>query len=662
MGDERGRTTIRLIAAALLAVAAVSAAVWRIAAVRVSPSEEEPRTPAQLILALERTAAVDPRPREAYESLGAACLRLGHLLSARAAFRHAEALGSDSVWLRQQLAWCALRLDYRDEALAEYRRLLRREPDRPDGYLRLAAAAMRMGEPVAARAALQALPDTARQSLLAAATPEAKLQLARYLALLEEAGLAAEALRLAEQAVPRLGEDATGALVAARASLKLDRPRDALRWAEAAMRLSPQRGDLSALRGDALLALGEPPRREEARAAYARAVALQPALGPAHYRLGRLALAAERWEEAARAFTAARTLGTEPLASLRGVAQAAGGARQPLVAWARWAEYHEETGNTAEARWFYDRLLAHPETALDAAIRRADLDARENRVRASIRRLEAAARRWPRSALVWRSLARTYRRHNRIQDAISAWRQAATLDAAGAADAYAELAVIAEGLADFDAAERHYEQALHRRPDDAAYHRRYGVLLLLRRQVGDRLPRATEQLERAVALAPDDSAAFVALGQAYEAAGRDAEALIALRHAIDLAPGAGAPYLALGRLARRLGREAEGRQMMAMYRLYRRAEQQLESLKAAVAARPGDAAARIALADFYFTARDFSRAAREYERGLSPTASLPPAALQAARRRLAFSYERLARREDAAAQLALAESSAGSRR
>src|SRR5207248_11066339 len=100
-------------------------------------------------------------------------------------------------------------------------------------------------------------------------------------------------------------------------------------------------------------------------------------------------------------------------------------------------------------------------------------------------------------------------------------------------------------------------------------------------------------------------------------AGREGEALIALRHAIDLAPGAGAAYLTLGRLTRRAGRPDESREMLAMYRLYRQAEQQLEALKAALSARPRDAAVRRALADYYFAARDFSHATPEYERALT---------------------------------------------
>jgi tetratricopeptide (TPR) repeat protein len=231
----------------------------------------------------------------------------------------------------------------------------------------------------------------------------------------------------------------------------------------------------------------------------------------------------------------------------------------------------------------------------------------------------------------------------------------AELDAGAAPDAYQELAAIAESLADFDGAERYYEEALRRRPGDAACCRRYGALLWQRRSVGDRLARATAQLERAAALAPDDSEAFLALGRAYEAAGREAEALVALRHAIDLAPGAGAPYLALGQLARRASRTAESREMLAMYRLYRRAEQQLEALKAALSARPRDAAVRLSLADYYFAARDFSHAAAEYERALAlDTPPLSPEARRAARRHLALVYQQLARREDAAAQLALA--------
>jgi tetratricopeptide (TPR) repeat protein len=708
----------RLIAAALLAVGAIAGAGWRIAAVRRHRTAvQPPRTPVELIVALERTAAADPRPREAQEALGAACLKLDHFLSARAAFRGAESLGSDSLWLRQQLAWCALRLDYRDEALREYRRLLRRDPHRSDGYLRLAAAALRMGDPATAGAALHAMPDAARHALMAAATPESRLQVERFLMLLDEAASPGEALRWARHAILRLPAEPAGYFVAGNASLKLGCPRDALLALDTGLRMAPGRADMHALRGDALLALGGTEQRSQARAAYTRAVVLQRTLGPAHYRLGQLALAAGSWEEAGRAFQAAHSLGTEPLASLRGVAQAAEGAGQSLAATAHWAEYWEEAGNTTTARRLYRHLLDYPDTALSATLRLADLDARESHLREAIQRLEAAvpldrglvgsegpfiARKRERAkarrdegtthsgepaahstlysplsrfrpfalsrqkgpgkttleagaVAIWRALARAYRGNGRNPEAIAAWRRVAELDPASAPDAFQELAAIAESLADFDAAERYYEEALRRRPEDAACCRRYGSVLWQRRRLGDRLARATAQIERAVALAPDDSAGFLALGRVYEAGGREAEALIALRHAIDLAPGAGASYLALGRLARRVGRPDESREMLAMYRLYRQAEQQIEGLKAALSARPRDAGVRLALADYYFAARDFSHAAPEYERSLTlDTPPLSSEARRAARRHLALAYRHLARREDAAAQLALA--------
>jgi tetratricopeptide (TPR) repeat protein len=104
-----------------------------------------------------------------------------------------------------------------------------------------------------------------------------------------------------------------------------------------------------------------------------------------------------------------------------------------------------------------------------------------------------------------------------------------------------------------------------------------------------------------------------------------------------------------------LGRQEEGREMLAMYRLYRQAERQLEGLKAALAARPRDPAVRLALADYYFAARDFSRAATEYERALAfDRMALARVVRRSTRARLALAYERLSRREDAAAQLALA--------
>lgn len=648
---------------ALLAVIAILAAGARIATVRVAQTGVAlPRTPAQLLLALERTAAADPHPREAYEGLGAACLRLGHVLSARAAFRRAEALGSDSAWLRQQLAWCALLLDRRAEALHEYRRLLDREPNRPAGYLRLAGAALRMGEPATARAALHAMPHAVREELLAATGPQGHLPLVRYLELLAEAGLPDECLEAARQAVARLPKEVAGHAAAARANLALGRPAEALYWLSEGVRLAPDRAELFALRGDALMALGREgsrdeiaARRDAARAAYERAVALQPSLGPAHYHLGELALSASRWQEAGRAFAAARLLGTEPLASLRGIARATAGAGQSLAATARWAEYEEAAGNTTAARRCYARLAANAGTALAATLALADLDARENRMRDALARLEAARGRQPRSAAVWRYLARAYRRLGRAREAAAAWQQVAILDPAEAHEADRELARMAESLADFDGAERLYEACARLRPDDAEDCRLYGSLLALRRRQGDRLPRAIAQLERAVALDTEDPSGFLALGQVYEAAGRDGEALIAIRHAIDLAPGAGPPYLALGRLARRMGRREEGREMLAMYRLFRQAERRLEGLKAEIAARPHDPNVRLTLAEYYFHARDFSRAAEEYERALAfGGASLSAEVRRGTRARLARAYERLSRHEDAAAQLALA--------
>jgi tetratricopeptide (TPR) repeat protein len=476
----------------------------------------------------------------------------------------------------------------------------------------------------------------------------------RYLTLVEEVGAPEECAAVARRAVERMPAEPAGYAAAGRASLRRGHAQEALRWLEQALRLAPGRAELHALRGDALLATGDPGRRAAARQAYRRAVRLQPALGRALYRLGQSALAERDWEEAAQAFASARAVGTEPLASLRGLARAAEGAGQSLVAWARWAEFHEERGAVEAARRAYGRLLAHPETALEASLRLADLEARHQRLREAISRLEATVRRAPGSVAAWQLLARAYRSFGQIPEARAAWRRVAALDPSVAPDAHAALAGIAESLGEFDEAERQYGESLRLRPGDASTRRLLGTLLFARRRVGDRLPRAVAELERAVALEPGDADAFVSLGHAYEAAGRAEEALLALRHAVDLAPGSGAVYLDVGRLARRLGRREESEEMLALYRRFREAQRQLEGLRSTIAARPGDPAVRLTLADYYFCARDFARAASEYERALSLDAgALPPVARRAARARLALAYERLARREDATSQLAL---------
>jgi tetratricopeptide (TPR) repeat protein len=650
----------RLAGAALLAIVAVGVAVWRISGTRGNVSvPPTPRTPVQLILALEATAAAEPDARRAYEELGAACLRLGHVLSAREAFRRAVRLGGESIWLRQQLAWCALRLDRRDEALLEYRRLLQMEARERYGaapagaYLRLAAAAARMGETEAARRALAAIPAAVRASLLAPRTAEERLQLLRYLALMESVAPPEAVAGLARRVMARMPEEPAGHAAAARAALREGRPEEALRHLEKALAVAPDRAELYALKGDALFALPAP-RRSAARQAYRRAVTLDPSLGPAFFRLGQLALEAGDGKEALRAFMAARAVGTEPVASLRGLARAAKAMGEPLVATRHWGEFHEASGDLDAARRAFDRLLTHPTTKLDATLRLADLDARHQRLRPALRRLEAAVRETSGSVDLWQSLARLYRAFGRLPDARAAWRKAAALDPAAAPEAHRALAVIAESLGDFDEAERQYGEALRLAPDDAATHRFLGALLFSRRGLEDRLERAIALLERSASLDGSEAASFVALGHAYDAAGRRAEALLTLRHAIDLAPGAGAVYLDVGRLARRLGHAEESREMLVLHRRYREVQRQLETLRSTIAARPADPAVRRALAEYYFAARDYGRAATEYERALSLGArTLPPAERRVLRERLAEAYERLARREDAAAQLAL---------
>jgi tetratricopeptide (TPR) repeat protein len=647
-GSSRGAA----LGASVIAVVALAFAGWRLVTTRVTPAAT-PQTPAQLILALESAAAADANPREAYEGLGAACLRMGHLLSARAAFREAERRGSSGPWLRQQLAWCALRLDRRDEALAEYRRLLQDEGGTPAAYLRLAGAALRMGETESAQEVLRSLPKGVRQRLETGSTSEERTQRARYLALLHEAGLTRECRVLAKSSVARFPEEASGRIALARAAARLGPPAAALRAIDAALVVEPQAAELHALRGDALTALMAPP--EQITQAYREAVTARPNLGPAHYRLGQLALAGGRAAEARQAFLRARSLGTEPVASLRGAAQASEKAGQPLAAAMDWGAYYDAVGNLDGARKAYRELLDQPQGRLAATLRLADLDARNQRLRDAIARLEAARQEAPEAVELCRDLARAYRAFGRPRDATALWKRVARMDAALAPDAFRELAGIAEALGDFDDAERHYAEAIRLRPQDGSFHRLLGTLLLLRRSQGDRLARAIDALERSVALEPEESAAFLSLGRAYEAAGRDAEALLALRHAIDLAPGAGPPYLHLGRLARRMGRGEESREMLAMYRLYHVAQRETESLKAKVAARPRDPLVRLEIAEYYARARDYSRAATEYERCLAMGATLLPVEQRRTiRTRLAYAYERLARREDAATQRALA--------
>jgi predicted O-linked N-acetylglucosamine transferase (SPINDLY family) len=112
---------------------------------------------------------------------------------------------------------------------------------------------------------------------------------------------------------------------------------------------------------------------------------------------------------------------------------------------------------------------------------------------------------------------------------------------------------------DADAAARHFERALERRPDDAGVLRNYGVLLAMR----ERWTEAERLLRKAVAARNDDAEAHYWLGNALAFQQRVAEAALAYRRAVDLDGGFAEAWCNLGRTLVELGKRDEARLCLA---------------------------------------------------------------------------------------------------
>ena len=165
------------------------------------------------------------------------------------------------------------------------------------------------------------------------------------------------------------------------------------------------------------------------------------------------------------------------------------------------------------------------------------------------RALQDTLRAIPASARAHWWLATSYERVNRFADARHEYEQAASKAVAGRSHLLATVGRLASGAADGTGAIDALTRAVADDPGNPAWHRLLAGALLLE----DRPDDALAEFAAALLLDPRDADAHLGVGQIHLNAGRNAEAVDALRRATELKPGSIDAEYALATALTRLG-------------------------------------------------------------------------------------------------------------
>ena len=230
------------------------------------------------------------------------------------------------------------------------------------------------------------------------------------------------------------------------------------------------------------------------------------------------------------------------------------------------SEAHRVLGLVSWAESKYDTSIAE----LTEAIRRSPRNERARlahaRVLGSAGRdadaegaLQEMVRVLPDCALAHWWLALAHERANRFAEARQEVELVAAAAVAGESQLHASVGRFAMGAADLPGAIDAFARAASAHPNDPVMHKLLAATLMEQ----DRTGEAFAEFVAALLIDPQDAGAHAGIGRIHLNAGRDADAVDALRRATDLTPGNSAARYALASALERLGRPQEAAQHFA---------------------------------------------------------------------------------------------------
>jgi tetratricopeptide (TPR) repeat protein len=322
------------------------------------------------------------------------------------------------------------------------------------------------------------------------------------------------------------------------------------------------------------------------RAPFASIALLQPAAGappvlpPAVYRRGYWHLARGEYAAAITEFRKAAAidpLTSDPAAASPVLTRAVAALRQGRLAEARAAL--EQSGAMKDSSEAHRVLgLAYwADSQYDSSVRELEesirLSPRNERARLALSRVLASAgndaeaenalqetlRAVPESALAHWWLASAFERVNRFNDAWEKYEIAASAAVTGESQLHAAVGRFASAAADLPGAISAFSRAVTAQPNDPALHRLLAGALMQQ----DRSDEAFAEFIAALLINPQDGEAHAGIGQIHLNAGRDADAVEALRRAAEISPDNSQTRYALANALVRVGRRDEAAQHFA---------------------------------------------------------------------------------------------------
>lgn len=607
----------------------------------------KPPLPANADLAAQRQywkhrIKTDVSDKEAYLQFGVLEERRGYAMSAVKHLKAARALGVPDAKTCAALGRALAHLAQDAEALAELEKARNLDPDSVEIVANLAGLYVVEERPEAAKNALNQFLKT--HSNLA--DPALRRLMFCYL----ECGDNDVARKLAEQILTTLPQDLIAHSVIARCALAKSDAETARQRLETVLASVSDDAGLYFLYGDALDALGE---KSEALRAWQKAIALNPNALDVYERIGKAYWEAQDFSKAAVAF--------ENLATKAPSATTAFRASSAL----------EKSGKASRARYWkavglgfrgdFPASLAEAKPIAndsDPAIRQLGLQAMAEAYRGMRNRdaylktmLQLTAKNTLADLML---MAQAYAELDRFDKRLESLNLA--LEKASPQDKGAilyQIGTVFQTRGMQDEAENALSKAIAAEPKNPLCYRGLAEIYFSRRTGGGRLEKAVEAWEKALAIAPDESADWQHLGVAYLAQNQTLRAIEALEHAIDLEPGSGAAYLELSKAYRKLNDEPTSARYMQVYQKYVASEQKRQTLRTRARREKATAADLVAYGDLATQMGDLNEALNQYERALL----LAPKDV-ALRKKLISIYDRL-RMPDRRIQLEKSLSQAG---
>jgi predicted Zn-dependent protease len=602
---------------------------------------------------LRLLSAEDPKSADLHLTLAQSYLHFKHYLSAQEEFDQALRLGADEWAVRTGRAEAALAVQRSDAAAQDMERMIQMRPNRLETYLALAEAQQHADDWPGARNTLGRVPlgpnllpltdgePTMNAELLA--TAYSHIDAWDKAILLIQACLQKEPARQSARIMLGKALHATG------------KPLEALPFLQEAVKVAPKNAELQYLLATAYQARKQPGDEDRAFARFQLALMADGKHGAATLALARELDHRGMKQAAADGYQRAYKLGME--------------GDKPLL---RSGDLLMQIGQTEEGhyrRGLYFETVGKPDLAIkeyfflnkmhaycrSSYIHIARAYGAMHKPEKTLAYLKLAQQHDPPRAkeLEW-SIIQAYGDLRNETIRLDALRAMVARNDKDSNEARYQLATSADTAGNFDDAVRWFHECIAHDSRDGVFRIDLGKILLQQRNDPAKLREATDQLEAAVRLLPDNYEAFYYLGLAYSYLDRKDDAVLALRHAVDLQPEDGEGYQTLAVALNRAGKKQAGADALTVFRSFEDFQKARETLAARCKRQPNDAGNQQRMADFHMRAHEYPAAIERYRKclGLQP-------GNRAARVRLAEACGYLGRREDQREQLALLKSGAG---